>query len=756
MILHYLKVALRNLWKYRTHSLISVLCLAIGITFFTVMSMYVSRVGFYREQPDYERRVNIKKKVGWMTLKDWELLKNIPLPELDSLAATSYYSSQTEIGIIDRNGREMPYMAHYKEANGRSFTDFALKRVSGDTRMLKKDEVVISRDFARRAFGKEDPLGMTLHWIPRKEGEIEFYRIVGVVDGLFPVNGNLQNTDIYFPLSALDGQALYVESVLKPGMDIHRLNERLKQIQLDPTDENSTLEAHSTLSRYEGNIWIEAVGYFIAALVLISGIVNFLKFVIQMFYNRQRELAIRKCVGSGTGGTFCLLFAECFCMMSVALFLSMCISELTYTFIMYYVPQYMGVFINLPDIYITSLKVYLVVLAVCMLIILWPVWKLRRTSIIRMVMVGTRRHVFRNVMIGVQMAISLFFLGATCVIGMMLNEERKGVNYLSEDEVERTIVMDVNSGRLAKNIDAVLADIEGLPEVAKQTTMMNKAESKWMLNYPGPGGGLVMNLRGSATYFDFFNIPLEGKVMGDEEGHDQWAYVSRELYERMQKDSIFGSIRIENEDYQIAGVYDHLYKEGEDKRSVGSIFFCNKFKGTCYLRVGPHADVKATMKKIETICRKYVPETLPLDIRLFTDKRNTNEGIQDTIHYGILIMAFISILVVALSIYSAISMDTVSRQKEVAIRKINGATPKVIAWMFGRVYILTYLIVFILLYLLARPILIMMMGAQFDFVYHLDWPIFLFFGMALLIFLVTAFKIWQIMHINPATIIKKE
>ena len=52
MILHYLKVALRNLLKYRTHSLISVLCLAVGITFFTVMSMYVSRVGFYRDQPN--------------------------------------------------------------------------------------------------------------------------------------------------------------------------------------------------------------------------------------------------------------------------------------------------------------------------------------------------------------------------------------------------------------------------------------------------------------------------------------------------------------------------------------------------------------------------------------------------------------------------------------------------------------------------------------------------------------------------------
>ena len=756
MIYHYLKVALRNLWKYRTHSLISVLCLAVGITFYTVMSMYVSRVGFYRDQPDYERRVHIKKKVGWLTSEDWKQLKNIPILELEELAVASYYDYKTEIGIIDRNQRETPYMAYYKMANEASFEAFALKKVSGDIRMLNKNEVVISRDFARKVFGKEDPLGMTLHWTPFQEGEIEFYRIVGVVDGFLPISGNITKTDVYFPLSVLDRQAFYIESVLKPGVDIHRLNERLSQIQLDPADENSILTASLTIDRYKDTIWIEIIGHFIAALVLISGIVNFLKFIIQMFYNRQRELAIRKCVGSGTAGTFWLLFGECFCMMSVALFLSMCINEMAYTFLIYYTPEQISYFLNMPDLYLTSLKVYLVVLGVCMLIMLWPVWKLRRTSIIHMVMIGTRRHVFRNAMIGIQMAISLFFLGATIVIGMMLNEYRTGVSYLSEDEVERTVVLEVNSGRLVKNFTAVLADIEALPEVTEKTVMMSPVENKWMADYPGPGGGRIMSLSGSATYFEFFRIPMEGKVMGDEEGHAQWAYVSRELYNRMLKDSIAGSIRISNEVYQIAGIFDQLYKEGKDKQKVGSVFLCNKFAGTCYFRISPHADVKAAMKKIEGICRKYVPESLPLDIRIITDKKGTSEGLQDTIYYGFLIMAFVSILVVVLSIYSAISMDTVSRQKEVAIRKINGATPKVIAWMFGRTYIITYLIVFILLYLIARSMLIMTMGHKYDFVYYWDWPLYLFLGMALLIFLVTAFKIWQIMHINPATIIKKE
>ena len=35
MILHYLKIALRNLLKYRTQSVISVLGLAVGLAFFT-------------------------------------------------------------------------------------------------------------------------------------------------------------------------------------------------------------------------------------------------------------------------------------------------------------------------------------------------------------------------------------------------------------------------------------------------------------------------------------------------------------------------------------------------------------------------------------------------------------------------------------------------------------------------------------------------------------------------------------------------
>lgn len=69
-------------------------------------------------------------------------------------------------------------------------------------------------------------------------------------------------------------------------------------------------------------------------------------------------------------------------------------------------------------------------------------------------------------------------------------------------------------------------------------------------------------------------------------------------------------------------------------------------------------------------------------------------GAVNLMRSAFMLLAIVSLLLVILSIYSAISMDTVSRQKEVAIRKINGATPKVIALLFGKTYLIIYVLTF--------------------------------------------------------------
>lgn len=53
----------------------------------------------------------------------------------------------------------------------------------------------------------------------------------------------------------------------------------------------------------------------------------------------------------------------------------------------------------------------------------------------------------------------------------------------------------------------------------------------------------------------------------------------------------------------------------------------------------------------------------------------------------VLFFSIVSLIITLLGVYSAITLDTERRQKEVAIRKVNGAGVKQIIMLFARMYI---------------------------------------------------------------------
>lgn len=220
---------------------------------------------------------------------------------------------------------------------------------------------------------------------------------------------------------------------------------------------------------------------------------------------------------------------------------------------------------------------------------------------------------------------------------------------------------------------------------------------------------------------------------------------------------IAGSVTLDGKEYRIAGTYRALNREDTQSSSVGSVFLVNPQAYTYYFKT-LHSDITpVALEKITEICRRYVPETLPLNIRNTGDSKQSVMGTVALLQTASLLLAIVSILLLILSIYSGISMDVINRQKEVAIRKINGATPRVIALLFGKIYLIIYLSVFVIIYPLVRLVLISItQKSNLQSIYSWSWGILLFFTMALLIFLVTAYKIYKVMHLNPASVLKKE
>ena len=767
MIKHYLKVALRNLMNFKVHSLISAICLAIGITCFSMMNYFIDAITGKVELSDnnkYSIRLSGASSQTaadiYLFKEDFDYLKELPIAGIDTLVASSSYSNGKEITAIDKKQRELPFLVSFQNVSSNYFTYNSLQLKYGNQEITAPDEVIVSRSFARKAFGEENPIGQVI----RQETEaanpsdLMVYKIVNVAL-TEEKDSHGKTIDCYFPLSAKSRTPLCIRSRLTGQTTTESLNKQLKGLTWKHGDQDiylyASLESEQN-SSVQRTISI-LLARFIASLILLSGLINFLKFIIQMFYNRQRELVLRKCIGSDIKGLFALLFAEIFWMLSVAFLLSLAVTEITLSLIYTYIRPEDMISFSLVDLYGSQLGLYLALLLICMLAILYPIYRLRRLSVLHSVVQRQKRHVFRNFMIALQLAISILFTGGVFGITLLFNEMFEGMyRPLSTEEENRVISISVNTICMQKNMDAILSDIQSLSEITDRTSAFNTfdADVYTYMTYmkDGKPRGNVMMIQAEPHYFEFFKIPFSGKLVDkDAQG---FVYISEQFKEQLQRDSITGSVTLDGKEYRIAGTYRALNREDTQSSSVGSVFLVNPQAYTYYFKT-LHSDITpVALEKITEICRRYVPETLPLNIR------NTGDSVMGTVallQTASLLLAIVSILLLILSIYSGISMDVINRQKEVAIRKINGATPRVIALLFGKIYLIIYLSVFVIIYPLVRLVLISItQKSNLQSIYSWSWGVLLFFTMALLIFLVTAYKIYKVMHLNPASVLKKE
>lgn len=761
MILHYLKVAVRNLMKYKVHSLISALCLAVGIVCYTLVAYWINA---------YNSMINMHdEKVVTFKLEDedgrWNLFTPVDVERIENLhidglsdITVKFPSRQAEIDVIDKDQKEKPFLVNYTVVNGNTFSFYGLDLLYGNRIPEKKDEVVISRSFAEKAFGQDNPIGAVIHLTESVydfDKGIRDYKVVNVAED----NWAFPRVDCYFPYMVFPQGFMEVYALLDEGTTLSALNDNLQNLKFVNNGKDCSVSALSFSDDFKKKQMtiIFSIVLFVASLILLSGMINFLKFAIQMFYNRQREVALRKSMGSDARGLFMLLFSEVFCMLTVSFLLSLVITEIVVDTCHTYIPSNDLPYIDLSEVYWVQTRCFVSLLVICLLVVYVPVWRLQRSCIGYHVRINNNKHVFRSVMMWLQLSIAIFFVGNVLCINIVFNKILYSIYIpVSDDEEARIIEFKPSTYRLRQNISHVVDAFRKMPEVVDEITLWGELDSRFRKSYRKLDGtdSFIETTMGNANYFQFFNIPHHGEMTDSEDA----VYVSEKFMRQLEKDSISGTVFIQGTSYRIAGTYKALYGENEDDpRTIGSAFFPVKPFGTFYFKIAEGKDTDKVIDKMKDICREYVPETLPLDIKPITDRKQTLLGTVGLVGTLVNVLALVSLLLVVLSVYSAISLDTAGRQKEVAIRKINGASPVKIALMFGRSYILIYILSF---------------ATAFPFVYYfasvffidgtlpvnMNWgmALSLFVSMLIVVLVTVAYKIYKVMHINPADIIKTE
>ena len=120
-------------------------------------------------------------------------------------------------------------------------------------------------------------------------------------------------------------------------------------------------------------------------------------------------------------------------------------------------------------------------------------------------------------------------------------------------------------------------------------------------------------------------------------------------------------------------------------------------------------------------------------------------------------MAVLTLLISMLGIYSAVTLDTEYRRKEMAIRKVNGAGVRQIALLFARLYAVLLVSTAALAFPLTGWLLQTFSSMYASFVSV--GPLFygcVFLSVALLTVLTVYVHIRNITRVNPAEVIKRE
>ncbi len=204
MIRNYIKIAFRNLWRHRSFSLINIIGLAVGMTAFLLILMYVSfelSYDKYHTNADQVYRLNVDIKSANDVLK------------FSSSSAPMGPAIKADFPEVLESARIFPYGMVVKVNNQlfqenriyitepSIFNVFTFPMIKGDPKTSLKDPytVVLTETTARKYFGSADPMGKTL----LLDGKTPV-AVTGVVKDV-PNNSQFK-FDILYSVSSLEKQ----------------------------------------------------------------------------------------------------------------------------------------------------------------------------------------------------------------------------------------------------------------------------------------------------------------------------------------------------------------------------------------------------------------------------------------------------------------------------------------------------------------------------------------------------------------------
>lgn len=802
MIIHYLKVAFRNLWKYKTQHLIALAGVGVALLCFSIC-LYVVRYACCMNHcfANYERIAELHIR----DIKEGKVLASTPATLAEELriqkpdgveefCVVDYSPMEWPFNVEMPDGNQLPYTFVVAETDSSFFRVFTPKILCGSAEVAKvtPNSLVVDESMARRVYGDiRQAVGKQLVMTrrlstspdstPRTGGTV--YTIQAVIEDI-PENNSMAFMEPLDMFSIHDSEGIiqndarysvigsFTYALLREGFTPERLNDWFchhKQLHR-VYDTNFAVEAHPMGSMcWNRGLLRTMVWTTLAAgvLILLVALLNFFHLLTGSFLTRMREFNIRRVAGATAVGMFLQLFVQSALLILLAALLTfVCIEVMAPCLQM----EMTDISLQIDSSLLMKQTFgYLIgLLGVGSLLCWFVVWKVRHMPVHTGVTGGASRRGkkrLRNLLLGVQLFICWIFISLAVALYLQSDKTGRtlfGTLSLQEKEQILSVPMDFSFMDAVQKQD-LIHQFKVLPGVRD----VLPADINYLQGFSGTGmytekdnkdSYIDVNLmRVTPDFFRFMHIPmLSGHTIRESADLVMDEVLSHRLGKEIMGKPLYN---YDGDVYTIKGVCQAFVSNVYLNTDGGFIFIMSGFDdycGHCYVKC-EEGQTEAVRKEIRKMLKKTLPGSVEAKVNTFMDDIRESQSLEFKLRGIVLFFSVVVLVISLLGVYSAVTIDTEYRRKEMAIRKINGAGMRQIAWLFVRFYLTLLLVT-------AVPglALVEFLLSQFSTLYTVFFQhgaVFyscLFLLVASFISFTVAFRIWQVSRVNPAEEIKRE
>lgn len=771
MIKNYLLISLRSLRKHLMFSFINVLGLSVGIAASILLMNYVAfEWSFdrfhrhanetYRMQLDTYRKGTKESGTLIIYYGAGPAIKET-FPEVET-----FVRLHRADGMINYHTPGGELISHHERralyADSTFFDVFSFPLITGDRRQLLRNpsSVIISESAARKYFGNDDPIGKTLELTSAWKGGN--YTVEGIFKDV-PQNSHLQ-FDFLFAIENLltnpqfkDGAwfwaNFYTYLRLKPGTDPAALEQKLpmivdkhlgtelkrtntqEKLLLQPMTDIHLRSELPTDNATSGDY--KTVSFLLIISFLIIGIawINYVNLSTARASDRAREVGMRKVMGSGRRLLIFQFMFESTLLTSLSLVIALAIV----VFATPYFNEFMGTE-GAPEIPLQDFQL----IAVAILILgtflagLYPALVMssfKPLIALKGKSAKSSGNIFvRRGLVVIQFASSIMLIVAALTVytqlGFMRTQdlgmtiEKKVVvrspQIIKSDSYLNEITYFKNRLRAHSSVTHITSSSE-VPGKSIFWTMESRLKSEDdnvrritrviavdEEFIPAFSMKLIAGRNFSITTNDLNDGTIVNEAMLDAAGiTDPQAAIGQELR--------IGDFRVK----KIIGVVQNFHQQSLHEAQTPIIFYFIPWTQDYITFTITSANVPEALQLIEREYKSAFPENA-FDYFFLDDQYNAQYKSDERSWKAFIFFSILSIAIACLGLFGLSSFVVDQRSKEIAVRKVLGASSEAIAYILSKEFIRLVLVAIII----AAPLSWVLMDAWLqDFAFRIDVPL---------------------------------